>query len=260
MNMTESLLKVVHETLAESGTIARHYFRQSLAVTAKRDLSPVTRADQEIEAAMRKVIHQYFPEHSVVGEEGEDQLGTDSYTWTLDPIDGTKSFISGLPLFGTLICVSREEQFLIGAIDIPILNERWIGVLGQGSTFNGNPCKASDVTDIGSATLFSTEPNMFNTGQAERLKKLESAVRLRRYGGDCYSYGLLASGHIDLVVEASLHPYDWMPAVPIIQEAGGVITDWQGNALHRNSEGSVIAAGTPELHSAALALLTGAKH
>ncbi|MBU2964107.1 histidinol-phosphatase [Amphritea sp. 2_MG-2023] len=252
--MQASLIRVANEVVECSGAIIRHYFRKPLDIIHKGDMSPVTIADRETEAAMRAVINQHFPHHSIIGEEGEDTIGSQPYTWTMDPIDGTKSFITGNPLFGTLLCLSEENTPMIGIIDIPISKERWVGMRHEGATYNGHTCHVSNKTQLSEAQLYCTEPDLFTPQQAECFQALEKHVRLRRFGGDCYSYGLLASGHIDLVVEASLHPYDWMALIPVIEGAGGIITDWNGNPLNNNSDGTVIAAATRELHAQALSV------
>jgi histidinol phosphatase-like enzyme (inositol monophosphatase family) len=253
--MKASFIRVANEVVEHSGSIIRTYFRQPLDIIHKDDMSPVTVADRETEAAMRKIIQQHFPLHSIIGEEGDNVDSSEPYTWTIDPIDGTKSFITGNPLFGTLLCLSENNIPLLGIIDIPILKERWLGVSEQGTTYNGKDCRVSNNTQLNEAQLYCTEPNMFNAAQAERFSCLEKKVRLRRFGGDCYSYGLLALGQIDLVVEAALHPYDWMALIPVIEGAGGIITDWRGEALDHNSDGAVIAAATHELHQQALSIL-----
>ncbi len=254
--MQESFIRVANEVVERSGSVIRSYFRQPLEIIHKGDMSPVTVADRETEIAMREVIKQNYPLHSITGEEGDDLIGPEPYTWTMDPIDGTKSFITGNPLFGTLLCLSEDSKALLGVIDIPILKERWVGISNQGTTYNNKPCRVSENKVLSEAQLYCTEPNMFNRLQAEHFSDLEKNVRLRRFGGDCYNYGLLASGQIDLVVDASLHHYDWMALIPVIEGAGGIITDWNGKPLNHSSDGAVIAAATRELHEQALALLS----
>lgn len=231
------------------------YFRQRVSVDSKADESPVTIADRTTEALMRDIIASAHPEHSILGEEhGIDAEGAD-YQWVIDPIDGTKSFISGMPTFGTLLGLTHKGEATLGIIDMPMLDERWVGQKGQPSTFNGSPCKVSAVTELADAMLYCTEPTMFNPEQYQRFEALTKQVAMRRFGGDCYSYGLLASGQIDLVVEGDLKYYDVMALIPVIEGAGGVITDWQGQPLTRDWDGLVVAAATPELHQKALAVI-----
>ena len=160
-----------------------------------------------------------------------------------------------MPTFGTLIALTYHERPKLGVIDMPILDERWIGTIGEKTTLNGETCSVSTVTQLAQATLYCTEPDMFNAAQLDKFEKLSRLVYLRRFGGDCYCYGLLASGQIDLVVEGSLHYYDIMALIPVVEGAGGIITDWEGKELADGWGGLVVAAATPELHQAALDLL-----
>lgn len=250
-----SYVEIANEVVDRSGDVIRRYFLQPLTVVEKGDMSPVTVADRDTEAAMRELLALRCPDHSIIGEEFGSPAHERDFCWVLDPIDGTKSFICGVPLFGTLLCLSHERKPLLGIIDMPILQQRWIGTRVDGTTCNGVTCQVSTTADLSQTRLFCTEPDMFNPSQLEQFRRLEQQVRLRRFGGDCYNYGLLASGQIDLVVEANLHPYDWMALVPVVEGAGGVISDWNGNPLCTDGDGTVIAAATPELHRQAQELL-----
>jgi inositol-phosphate phosphatase / L-galactose 1-phosphate phosphatase / histidinol-phosphatase len=246
------------EALADAaGAVIRPYFRQKIAVDDKADASPVTIADREAEQAMRRLIETQFPADGIFGEEfGAVRAGAE-WVWVLDPIDGTKSFISGIPLFGTLIALLHHGRPVLGIIDQPISHERWRGVAGEESTHNGNPIRARACPDLAAASLFATAPDMFRGPDADAFARLKSRVKLTRHGGDCYAYGLVASGFIDCVVEASLKPYDYCAMVPIIEGAGGVFTDWQGQPLGLRSDGRVLAAGDRRVHEAARTLLAG---
>ena len=180
------------------------------------------------------------------------------YVWVLDPIDGTKAFITGLPIFGTLIALLHRGKPVLGIIDQPILKERWLGVSGERSTFNGKPIQVRACPTLDRAYMYSTAPIMFPGAFEKRHEALTQKVKLFRWGGDCYAYGLLASGHVDLVVENSLKLYDFAALVAVIKGAGGLITDWQGKELDIHSDGSVLAAGDPAIHRAAMAILGGA--
>ena len=246
------------EALADAaGAVIRRYFRQTIAVDDKSDASPVTIADREAEQAMRALIEARFPADGILGEEFGTVRADAEWIWVLDPIDGTKSFISGIPLFGTLVALLHRGRPVLGIIDQPISRERWRGVAGQVSTHNGTKIAARPCPDLAAATLFATSPDMFQGADAAAFARLKSRVKLTRHGGDCYAYGLVASGFIDCVVEASLKPYDYCAMVPIIEGAGGVFTDWQGKKLGLASDGRVIAAGDRDLHKAALATLAG---
>jgi histidinol phosphatase-like enzyme (inositol monophosphatase family) len=235
--------------------IAARYFRTQVAIDDKTDNSPVTIADREAETAMRDLLTRHVPEHGVFGEE-HGAVRTDAeYVWVLDPIDGTKAFITGLPIFGTLIALLHRGKPVLGIIDQPILKERWLGVAGQRSTFNGQPIQVRACAALANAYMYSTAPIMFPGVYAKPHEKLTRQVKLFRWGGDCYAYGLLASGHVDLVVEASLKLYDFAALVPVVKGAGGLITDWHGKELDMNSDGSVLAAGDPAIHRAATQVL-----
>ena len=246
------------EALADAaGAVIRPYFRQPIAVDDKSDTSPVTIADREAEQAMRVLIEASFPADGIFGEEFGTIRQDAEWVWVLDPIDGTKSFISGIPLFGTLIALLHRGRPVLGIIDQPISRERWRGVAGQASTHNGDAIRARQCADLAAATLFATAPDMFRDADADAFARLKARAKLTRHGGDCYAYGLVASGFIDLVVEASLKPYDYCAIVPVVEGAGGAMTDWQGQPLGLASDGRVVAAGDRALHKAALALLAG---
>jgi inositol-phosphate phosphatase / L-galactose 1-phosphate phosphatase / histidinol-phosphatase len=238
-----------------AGAAIRPYFRQKITVDEKPDRSPVTAADREAEAAMRAVIEARCPDHGIIGEELGRVREDARFVWVLDPIDGTKSFISGVPLFGTLIALCRDGRPVLGIIDQPVSHERWVGVEGRPSRFNGTAIRCRRCPDLGRATLFATTPDMFTGGNAAAFSRLHDAVKLVRYGGDCYAYGLLASGFIDLVCEADMKPYDYCAMVPIVEGAGGVATDWRGGPLNLAADGRVVVAGDRRAHRAALALL-----
>ncbi len=240
-----------------AGIVIRSYFRRKIAVDDKSDLTPVTIADREAEAAMRRLIAERFPDHGIIGEEHGRTRPEADYVWVLDPIDGTKSFISGIPLFGTLIALAHNGRPVLGVIDQPILRERWLGAAGRATTLNGAPVRTRPCRSLGAATLFSTAPEiMFKGADADGFASLRAAVKLTRNGADCYAYAQLASGFIDLVVEAGLKPYDYCALVPVIEGAGGIISDWHGRALELGSDGRVIAAGDPTLAPAAREKLT----
>ncbi|WP_297735667.1 histidinol-phosphatase [uncultured Maricaulis sp.] len=236
--------------------MAMSYFRKPLDVERKADLSPVTQADREIEATMRERIAGRFPAHGILGEEHEDARLDADHVWVLDPIDGTKSFVTGMPTFGTLIACLSVGQPELGVISIPATGERWLGQRGLRTTLSGRPCSASGQTRLADATLYTTTPDTFDVAGRAKFDLLSQKVAMRRFGGDCYAYGLLAAGHVDLVLEMNLHPYDYMALVPVIEGAGGVITDWDGKALGLDSDGHVIAAASVALHQMALAVLS----
>jgi len=215
----------------------------------------VTVADRNAEAAMRRVLAAECPDHGILGEEYGSERADSEWVWVLDPIDGTKAFISGLPLFGTLIALCHRGRPMLGVIDQPILRERWVGASDLASTLNGAPVRVRPCAGLNAATLFTTAPDMMDGPAAAPYERLRSRVKLSRFGGDCYAYAMLASGHVDLVVERKLKPYDYAALVPVIEQAGGAITDWSGQPLNLASDGQVVAAGDSRVHGAALELL-----
>lgn len=238
--------------------LSRKWFRHPLAIDTKADESPVTQADREVEAALREAIGQQYPDHGIFGEEFGVSHAEAELVWSLDPIDGTRAFISGNPLWGTLLALLHRGRPVLGVIDVPMLDERWVGVAGASAQLNGASCRASTCTELRQAILYATSPDIFAGAELVAFDALTQAARMRRYGGDCYSYGLLASGHVDLVVESGLQPYDYLALMPVIEGAGGVITDWSGQPLGLESQGRVVAAATPQLHRQAMRVLGAA--
>jgi len=247
---------LAHRLADAAGEVQRRYFRTPVAVDTKSDDSPVTVADREAEAVMRELIGKAYPGHGILGEEhGRERLDAE-LVWVLDPIDGTKSFITGRPLFGTLIALAHAGRPVLGVIDQAILRERWVGVAGEGATWNGRPIRVRPCPRIEDAVLYTTSPDLFATPlEEEAFRRVHARVRLPLYGGDCYAYGLLALGLVDLVVETGLEPYDFMALAPVVEGAGGRLTDWRGAPLELGSLGQVIAAGDAATHAAARTLL-----
>jgi inositol-phosphate phosphatase/L-galactose 1-phosphate phosphatase/histidinol-phosphatase len=253
----DPFLRLAEQLADAAGAAVRPYFRTPLAVDDKPDASPVTAADRAAEAAMRALIERHFPEHGILGEEFGALRPEAEFVWVLDPIDGTKSFISGVPLFGTLIALAERGRPILGIIDQPIARERWIGARGRPTTLNGAAIRTRPCPALATATLFATSPDMFADADASAFARLKAAVKLVRFGADCYAYGLLAAGFIDLVAEACLKPYDFCPMVPIVEGAGGIVTDWRGAPLDLAGDGRVLVAGDRTAHEAARALLAG---
>ncbi|MFC6671877.1 inositol monophosphatase family protein [Marinobacterium aestuariivivens] len=257
--MTQMLPHELANKMADRArSILQPYFRTRIPIQDKADTSPVTIADRETESALREMLRNHFPSHNIIGEEHEQLQQGGAFTWVIDPIDGTKSFISGMPTFGTLISLQEADLPIFGLIDIPISDERWVAQRGCGTRYNGQTCHTSSVTELQDAILYCTEPDPFSPRQLERFNRLAGQVKLRRFGGDCYLAGLLACGHIDLLVEADLKIYDVMAMVTVIEEAGGRISDWHGQAVGGPDwDGSLLASATPQLHRQALAVLQG---
>ncbi len=226
-------------------------------VDSKADASPVTIADRDAESAMRALIEAEFPAHGILGEEHGELRPDAEYVWVLDPIDGTKSFISGIPLFGTLIGLLHRGRPVLGVIDQPVLKERWLGVAGQATTLNGAAAHTRPCAGLAEATLFTTAPEMFAGEDADAFARAAAAAGLVRYGTDCYGYAMVASGHIDVVVEAGLAVHDFCALIPVIESAGGTVTDWQGRPMHRGSDGHIVAAGDARVHAQVLERIAG---
>lgn len=257
----DACLAFAHELADAAGTILRRYFRTRVAVEDKADQSPVTVADRETEATLRRLIEERFPDHGIEGEEFPPRHPGADLTWSLDPIDGTKAFITGRPSFGTLISLVRAGRPLLGVIDQCVLRERWVGTAGEPATLNGRPIETQPCARLADAVLSTTSPLLFEDGwERAAYDRVEAAVKLPMFGGDCYAYGLLAAGFTDVIVEAGLDPHDFLAIVPVVEGAGGIMTDWQGRPLTATSEGRVVAAGDRRIHEEALALLAQGAH
>lgn len=240
-----------------AGAVIMKYFRAPMEVSAKPDQSPVTVADGEAEKAMRGLIEDAFPDHGIIGEEMDNRHEDAEFVWVLDPIDGTQSFVTGKPVFGTLIALMQGGRTVLGVLDMPALDERWIGIEGLSTTFNAKPVTTRACEGIGEAWLYATSPHMFKDADFPDFERLRKASWRTVYGAECMAYGLLTNGYVDMVCEGTMELYDFAPMIPIIEGAGGVITDWQGGALGANSDGNVIASGDKRIHAAALELLRG---
>jgi myo-inositol-1(or 4)-monophosphatase len=249
----------VDELATVSGETILPFFRTALSIEDKGrggSFDPVTAADHAAETAMRTLIRRSFPGHGIIGEEYGEERPTAEYVWVLDPIDGTKSFISGMPAWGTLIALLRQGEPVFGMMNQPFTRERFSGD-GARSQYRG-PAGARDLrvracTELAQAVLFTTSPRLMKESDRAKFGEVEEAVRLSRYGGDCYAYCMLAAGHVDLVIETELKPYDVLPLIPIITGAGGTITTWEGGPP--NAGGRIVAAGDKRAHAAALAML-----
>ncbi|MEQ1509871.1 MAG: inositol monophosphatase family protein [Sphingopyxis sp.] len=233
-----------------AGAAIRPYFRGDIGLEHKDDASPVTLADRAAEAAMRRILTAERPRDGIIGEEyGKEREGA-SRQWVLDPIDGTTSFVAGRAIFGTLIALCQDGFPILGIIDQPVVHERWVGAVGQPTLFNGKPVQSRACRALDDALLATSGPQYFSTHDGEHFMALAAKTAHRRmiFGGDCYNYGLLASGHVDLVVEAGLKLHDFAALVPVVEGAGGMMCDWNGlplNATSADSGGHVIALGDP---------------
>jgi myo-inositol-1(or 4)-monophosphatase len=254
----EILIAAAEAAADAAATVIRPFFRaRSMAADLKSDASPVTIADRTAERVMRAILSERFPGHGILGEEfGLDQPGS-RLRWVLDPIDGTRAFITGRAQFGTLIALLDGDTPILGLIDQPITGERWIGAAGRQTMFRGPfggtaGCRACPA--LAEAELSATSPQMLS-GDSAAWTRLTGAVRRTSFGGDCYAYGLLALGLIDVIAEATMKVWDWAALVPVIEGAGGRITDWSGAPLHPDGDGRVLAVGDAALLQGAMAIL-----
>ena len=248
MRHTPDQDRALAERLADAAAAAiRPYWRGPVAVEHKGDGSPVSQADRAGERAMRALLTSERPDDGVLGEEEGETPGTSGRVWVLDPIDGTVSFLAGRPLFTTLIALTEGGWPTLGVIDQPIARERWVGQLGRATSFAGSLAIARPCPALGGAVLASTSPTLFTDEEASAFLRLSALVARPRivWGGDAYNYGLLAAGHVDLVVEAGLKPHDFAALVPVVEGAGGLMCDWRGEPLSVDSAGDVIALGDP---------------
>ena len=250
----------INRLATSSGETILPFFRTSLLVedkSASQDFDPVTEADRAAEAVMRRLIKANFPQHGIVGEEFGNEREDAEYVWVLDPIDGTKSFIAGFPIWGTLIALLHQGTPVFGMMHQPFIAERFSGDSGS-ATYRGPSGERNlavrRCASLKEATSYTTSPRLMNDADRAAFGRVEQEVRLTRYGGDCYSYCMLAAGHLDLVIETELKPYDIAALIPIITGAGGVVTTWEGEPAQNG--GRIIAAGDPRVHEAALKLLT----
>ena len=246
--------RFILEALDIASEIALQYFRQPVSVEVKADDSPVTIVDRKIEQAIRNLLSEHFPTHAIYGEE-QGQTSGEGGTWVIDPIDGTKSFLFGNPLFGCLVGFVEDGLVQAGGLAMPALNEIWFADRCGPTALNNKPCHTSQCQDLSSASLLTSSPDFFSAQEMQQFESLSQQIQYRRFGGDCYTYAMLAGGWGDLVVESGLYPFDYLPLVPIVEQAGGVISDWQGDSLGLDSGPQVIAAATPQLHEAALRVL-----
>ncbi len=245
--MTEDDIALAMRLADAAGEAIRPYFRAEHGLEDKADKTPVTLADRAAEEAIRALLEKERPADGIVGEEFGTVREDASRQWILDPIDGTTSFIAGRPIFGTLIALLQDGWPVLGLIDQPIAGERWFGAVGRPTLFNDKPARVRPCKSLEEAALATTSPHAFSETEGEHFLKLAAKVAPRRiiYGGDCYNYGLLASGHVDIVVEAGLALHDFAALAPIIEGAGGHMCDWHGEPLSAASEGRVIALGDP---------------
>lgn len=265
---SDACIALLHRLADRSGEIALQHFRTSVAVDAKGDDTPVTIADRDAEAAMREIIRATFPDHGIIGEEHGREQADAEWLWILDPIDGTRSFINGVPLFGALIGLwQRTDDGLgkpvLGCVNHPALIERWVGGEDHPTALNGALVKSRACAGIAEASMYYTSSNHFASEEVRAFTAVTNAVKQSRAGGtDCYHYAMVASGWIDMAVEAGLKLHDYAAIVPVLQGAGATVSDWNGKPLALESEitvnGQVLACSDARLHAEVVGLLQSA--
>jgi histidinol phosphatase-like enzyme (inositol monophosphatase family) len=253
--MTGDDIALVGALADAAGEAIRPFYRARFTIETKADHSPVTQADRAAESAIRALLAQHRPDDGVIGEEYGADRPDAARVWVIDPIDGTRAFLAGRPLFGTLIALLEQNVPILGVIDQPIAGDRWLGAHGRPTTLNGVPAHTRACATLAKAHLATTGPTYFTGTAATAFESLRVQCRDTLWGGDCHNYGLAASGHLDLVVEAGLKLYDYAALVPVVEGAGGRMTDWAGRPLDTASDGRVIAAGDPALIDQAMAIL-----
>jgi histidinol phosphatase-like enzyme (inositol monophosphatase family) len=258
MHVTPEFMRRI-AAVAAAETLPR--FRAEGVVTNKKaaGFDPVTEADREAERAIKTLILQEFPGHGVLGEEHGTENPDSRHIWVIDPIDGTRAFISGLPVWGTLVGLTVDGDAVAGMMSQPFTGELYYAT-DSGSHYEGpggpRMLRARPTERLADATLFTTTPALYRDGKRKLYDRLEASVRLARYGADCYAFAMLAGGHVDIVADPGLQPYDIVALIPIIEKAGGVVTTFDGRPAEKG--GDILAAATPELHRAAMEILNGA--
>ncbi|WP_420548009.1 histidinol-phosphatase [Curvivirga sp.] len=252
----EAILDVAQKAATEAAKTSLAYFKEAVDVDYKGDESPVTIADRETETVLRNIIGEAFPDHGIFGEEHGKQNMDAEYIWVLDPIDGTKSFITGIPLFGMLISVVHNNLPMASVVHMPALGETFIGAVGKDArNNNGEMLKVRACSSLSEALCFIGEADKMFEGAPGLYEKIQKKTRLARFGYDCYPYVKVAAGKIDVMIERNLQPYDFCALVPVVEGAGGIITDWDGNRLTMDSDGDVLACGDPKVHAEMLSLI-----
>lgn len=246
---------IINKASNEAIKIANKYFRSSFNIDYKQDDSPVTIADKEIEAVIRDIIEQHCPNHQILGEEQEPKQTDSDFTWIIDPIDGTLSFMTGIPLFTIMICLMKNETPIMSLISQPFLNEKFFAHQGRGCFFNDNKINITTKKDLNNAILATCSSNYFSSAELIKFNNLKTKVKNSLYGGDAYLYMMLALNNIDIVIDSNLKPYDYLPLINIIEEAGGIITNWHGEKPSGTDNENIIATTSKQLHSEALRVL-----
>jgi inositol-phosphate phosphatase/L-galactose 1-phosphate phosphatase/histidinol-phosphatase len=244
----QQLIKLANKCADASGKIIKKYFRKKIKINLKKDNTPFTKADIEAEKIIRELILKQEPNCGFVGEETGTINMNREYCWVVDPLDGTKSFITGKPTFGTLIGLLKNNKPVLGILNQPILNERWVGIAGVETKYNNKKVRVRKCKSIKGAKMYATSPMMFQGRNKKIYKNVRAKIGECLFGADCYSHGLMSLGFVDVILEANLKPWDYIASASIISGAGGKITDWNDNDLNLQSDGRILATGDSNIH------------
>ncbi len=253
----EDAIAFAHRLADAAGAVHRRWFRRSPALAIKPDSSPVTEADKETERTLRRLIAAAYPDHGIIGEEEGPVRPDAEWAWVFDPIDGTKDFVSGKPVFGSLIALAYRGRPVLGVIDQAIVGDRWIGANGHGTRMNGAPVRVRACPAIAEAIVSTSGPGDYASFVDAELARVRKGAKWLRFGADCINYGLVAAGLMDLVADAGLDTHDFAALEAVVRNAGGVFTDWEGQPVTLGSDGRVLAAGDSAVHAEALRRIRG---
>ena len=251
----DELISFANHLADESAKIIKQYFRKSFKVENKEDESPVTVADKKTELKIRELIENKYPNHGILGEEFEKKDTKSEYLWVIDPIDGTRSFVAGHKDFGTLIALLHNNKPIIGIINCPMHEERWVGIENKKTTLNGSEIFTSNINALDQSYVCTSGLYFNNDHFRKGFNKIIEQSNYHRFGGDCYMYGMLASGLIEVVIEDTLKVHDYMALIPVIEGSGGKISDKYGNPIDLNSEGSVVVSANEKLHKQLIGII-----
>ena len=251
----DELISFANHLADESAKIIKQYFRKSFKVENKEDESPVTVADKKTELKIRELIENKYPNHGILGEEFEKKDTKSEYLWVIDPIDGTRSFVAGHKDFGTLIALLHNNKPIIGIINCPMHEERWVGIENKKTTLNGSEVFTSNINALDQSYVCTSGLYFNNDHFRKGFNKIIEQSNYHRFGGDCYMYGMLASGLIEVVIEDTLKVHDYMALIPVIEGSGGKISDKYGNPIDLNSEGSVVVSANEKLHKQLIGII-----
>jgi len=252
-------IKIANECAEASGKIIKKFFRKKIKIETKSDNTPVTKADKEAEKIIRNIIMKKASECGFFGEETGKLNTNNEYVWVVDPIDGTKGFITGKPLFGTLIGLMKNNKPYLGVVKQPIIKERWIGIANKETRYNNVKIRTRKCKKLKGSKMYATSPMMFIGKSQKVYRNVRYKIGETLFGADCYAHGLMASGFVDVLLEANLKPYDYIASAAIVSGAGGKFTDWNGNDLNINSDGKIVAAGDPKIHKQLLKIIQKVK-